>query len=399
MKYKTSTLGEIADVQTGPFGSQLHNEDYVESGTPIVTVEHLGKRRFTTQNLPFVNDEDKERLSKYSMKKGDIIFSRVGSIDRCSFVTSETDGWLFSGRCLRVRASSEIDPKWLYYFFCMESTKRFIKSIAVGATMPSINTKLLSEVPIKYPEDIRVQEESANVLSLIDDIIEANEDATNNIMQQAMAIYRKKFVEHENSQRKVCKAEDYFDISIGKTPPRKEFQWFSSNKEDMTWVSISDMGDCGLFIDDSSEYLTREAIEKHNIKIVPDNTVLLSFKLTVGRIAITNGEMTTNEAIAHFRTDNDLIVEYLYCYLKNFNYQTLGSTSSIAQAVNSKMIKAMPIIIPEGKELDEFHNIASSMFAEIKSLQEESKKLKELRDTLLPKLISGELISSELNIQ
>ena len=76
-------LRDIADIQTGPFGSQLHKEDYVDIGTPIVTVEHLGNRVFTEQNLPKVSDEDKARLSKYVLKEGDIVFSRVGSVDRC----------------------------------------------------------------------------------------------------------------------------------------------------------------------------------------------------------------------------------------------------------------------------------------------------------------------------
>mgnify|MGYP004670586749 CR=1 FL=1 len=91
------SLAEVADIQTGPFGSQLHNEDYISTGTPIVTVEHLGSRRFTRQNLPMVSEEDCLRLRKYAMKPGDIIFSRVGSVDRCSLALEENDGWLFSG--------------------------------------------------------------------------------------------------------------------------------------------------------------------------------------------------------------------------------------------------------------------------------------------------------------
>lgn len=213
-----------------------------------------------------------------------------------------------------------------------------------------------------------------------------------------LAIYRHSFVDTTNELRKTCRADEYFDISIGKTPPRKEPQWFSSNPEDVTWVSISDMGTCGLYISESSEQLTKEAVDRHNVKIVPDNTVLLSFKLTVGRIAITDGEMTTNEAIAHFKTDKKEINEYLYCYLKCFNYQTMGSTSSIATAVNSKIIKSMPFIIPTDEEITEFHILAAPMFAKIKANQAEISNLSILRDTLLPKLMSGELDISDIDI-
>lgn len=187
-------------------------------------------------------------------------------------------------------------------------------------------------------------------------------NVNDNLEQQAMALYRQMFVENNNDARRECRADEYFDISIGKTPPRKEAQWFSMNPTDCIWVSISDMGRCGMYIADSSEYLTHESVDKFNIKVVPDNTVLLSFKLTVGRVAITDGAMVTNEAIAHFKTDKPEINEYLYCYLKDFNYQTMGSTSSIATAVNSKIIKAIPFVIPTDAELVSFHSATAPMF-------------------------------------
>ena len=176
----TKQLQFLADIQTGPFGSQLHKEDYVEIGTPIETVEHLGNRIFTEQNLPRVSDDDKARLEKYVLQHGDIVFSRVGSVDRCSFVDEEHDGWLFSGRCLRVRPNEQIDAMYLYYYFCMEETKQFVRNIAVGATMPSINTKLMGEVPITYPSLIE-QKRTAKILAAIDDRIENNTKINDNL--------------------------------------------------------------------------------------------------------------------------------------------------------------------------------------------------------------------------
>lgn len=175
MTFKDALIGDIASVQTGPFGSQLHKKDYVLVGTPIVTVEHLGERKMTRQNLPCVSDADKERLSKYTLQYGDLVFSRVGSVDRCSSVSEDEDGWMFSGRCLRVRPNNpdEIYHRYLYYFFSLEATKDFVRNIAVGATMPSINTRLLAEVPISYPS-IEEQRSIGDTLSALDDRIEAN---------------------------------------------------------------------------------------------------------------------------------------------------------------------------------------------------------------------------------
>ena len=226
----------------------------------------------------------------------------------------------------------------------------------------------------------------------------SKEHTNDNLLEQAQSLYREMFVNTTNNHRHVCRAEEYFDITIGKTPPRKEPEWFTTNPSDVTWVSISDMGNCGTFIRKSSEQLKQEAVDKFNIEVVPDNTVLLSFKLTIGRIAITHGKMTTNEAIAHFKTDKTHINEYLYCYLKNYNYQTMGSTSSIATAVNSKIIKAMPFIIPDKDEIFRFHTIASPIFKQILNNQIESETLSEMRDALLPRLMSGELNVSDIDL-
>ena len=289
------------------------------------------------------------------------------------------------------------DKDFLYYVLADDDFFTYSMATSKGTKMPrGDKTSIMQyEVPLI---DLQVQKKIASVLKALDEKIKLNNEINNNLLEQVLTLYRNRFVDTVNNERRICRADEYFDISIGKTPPRKEPQWFSTNTQDVTWVSISDMGTCGLYIGSSSEQLTKEAVDRHNVKIVPDNTVLLSFKLTVGRIAITNGEMTTNEAIAHFKTDKKEINEYLYCYLKCFNYQTMGSTSSIATAVNSKIIKGMPFVVPTDDELIDFHSVVAPMFAKIKANQTESEKLTAVRDTLLPKLMSGELDVSDIEL-
>ena len=188
-------------------------------------------------------------------------------------------------------------------------------------------------------------------------------------------------------------ADELFDIGIGKTPPRKETEWFSTNPGDMQWISIKDMGNSGVFITESSEFLTNQAVDKFNIRKIPENTVLLSFKLTIGRVSITTCETTTNEAIAHFKiTDKSfLTTEYLYLFFQQFDFNSLGSTSSIATAVNSKTIKGIEILIPNEELIKAFQMKISNIFAQIKNLTMENKNLVETRDLLLPKLLNGEI--------
>ena len=141
-----------AGIQTGPFGSQLHSSDYVKTGTPIITVQHLLDNRIDRTDLPRVSEADRARLSKYTIREGDIVLSRVGSVDRRSLVRGPEDGWLFSGRCLRVRPDpSKLDPQYLSYFFGMPAFREHIRAISVGATMPSLNTTILSNVTVVYP--------------------------------------------------------------------------------------------------------------------------------------------------------------------------------------------------------------------------------------------------------
>lgn len=187
--------------------------------------------------------------------------------------------------------------------------------------------------------------------------------------------------------------ESLAEVGIGKTPPRKEPQWFTEGEGDWRWVSIKDMGASGVFQQRSSEFLTAEAVSRFNVRVVPDRTVLLSFKMTIGRVAITDGPMVTNEAIAHFKLPSDAKIssKYLYLYLKGFDYSTLGSTSSIADAVNSKTIRELPITVANPDLIDRFIKSVAPLFEEMRNRQNEITALGATRNALLPKLLSGEI--------
>ena len=174
--WEVTKLGEVADVKTGPFGSALHEKDYVEDGTPIITVEHLGEQGVVYVNLPMVSAFDRNRLKAYTLLKGDIVFSRVGSVDRNALIKEEESGWLFSGRLLRIRLkTSQICSAFLSYYFNQEHTKQRIRSVAVGQTMASLNTQILKNIEIAFPPTRAEQRAIATVLSDMDAEIAALE--------------------------------------------------------------------------------------------------------------------------------------------------------------------------------------------------------------------------------
>ncbi|MCY1246721.1 hypothetical protein D9M72_599860 [compost metagenome] len=115
--------------------------------------------------------------------------------------------------------------------------------------------------------------------------------------------------------------------------------------------------------------------------------------MTIGRVAISDGEMTTNEAIAHFRltANSELTTEYIYLHLKQFDFSTLSSTSSIADAVNSKTVREIPILVPTSEVLTAFQSQVGALFARLRNAERHARTLQTLRDTMLPRLISGQL--------
>lgn len=151
-------LGKIADVQTGPFGSQLHQEDYVTDGTPLVSVENLGEFHLNRKHLPRVSSEDCARLTRYIMDEGDIIFSRVGYVDRSSYVSRMENGWMFSGSCLRIRNNDPIYALYTYFYLNTRDSKETFRNIAIGATRPSINSSILLDFEIKLPSKSEMEQ-------------------------------------------------------------------------------------------------------------------------------------------------------------------------------------------------------------------------------------------------
>lgn len=391
-KWKECKLEKVAEVQTGPFGSQLKNEQYIKGGTPVVTVEHIKSFRIIDFDYPSVTDNDRNRLSKYLLKAGDIIFTRVGSVDLSAFVKQHQDGWMFSSRMLRVRPNQDVDSRFLSYYFQQKRFREYILSISVGATMPSINTEILKGIPISYPP-VPEQKAIASVLSSLDDKIDLLHRQNKTLESMAETLFRQWFVEEAQEDWEAKPLSEVINIAIGRTPPRKEFHWFSTNPKDMKWVSIKDMGESGVYIFNTSEYLTQESVETFNIPIIPNETVVLSFKMTVGRVGITTEPMLSNEAIAHFKFDENtpFSKEYLYIWLKTFRYDSLGSTSSIVTAINSSMIKEMKIVIPDDITMSNFQARTEPVFNKIKQNQTQILTLEKLRNTLLPKLMSGEV--------
>lgn len=378
---RMTQLKTIADIQTGPFGSQLHKEDYVETGTPIVTVEHLGNRVFTEQNLPRVSDSDKARLIKYTLSTGDIVFSRVGSVDRCSYVDKSHDGWMFSGRCLRVRPTELVDSLYLYYYFCLEETKQFVRNIAVGATMPSINTKLLGEVEIALP-DLNNQKRIAAVLSSLDDKIENNQKLNDNLQQQAAALFSSLY-DRSNTE---VRFTDLIQILGGGTPKTGENTYWNGN---IAFFTPKDVGTPYTLITEKT--ISKEGLSHCNSRLYPVNTVFVTARGTVGKVGMSGVPMAMNQSCyALVGKETHQLLVYFYT-LKAVDRLKHKASGAVFDAITTRDFESEQIMKLSDDDATAFLRVAEPMFQEVLNNNIENLRLSTLRDSLLPKLMSGEI--------
>lgn len=324
---------------------------YLMKGISLIRSQNVLDISFAEDGLAYISDEQARKLQNVEILEGDILLNITGdSVARVCIVPNHILPARVNQHVAIIRVDkTKADNNYILYSL-IKSKKTLLALASAGSTRNALTKKMIEEFEVFLPS-LAEQKRIASILSSLDDKIAVNRRINANLEAQAEALFKSWFVDFTPFKDqpfvdselgpipqgwKVGKADDFYKINIGKTPPRKEKEWFSKNESDNKWISISDMGNCGLFISNSAEKLTNAAIKKFNISLVPVNTILLSFKLTIGRVAISDCDLTTNEAIARFILPDECYLEFSFLMLKLYNYSTLGSTSSIATAVNSK---------------------------------------------------------------
>ena len=424
-------LGNIAISQTGPFGSQLHEEDYVSEGTPIVTVEHLGDTNFTHQNLPFVSEADTKRLSKYILIEGDIVFSRVGSIDRNVYVDKNHEGWMFSGRCIRVRADkNKVNPRYLSYYFKQNSFKKMMMNLAVGATMPSLNTKIMNSIELDLlPRES--QDKIANILSAIDDKIQINNQINQELETIAKTLYDYWFVQFDFPDQN----GKPYKSSGGKMVYHPELKreipegwgmttfssWISDNKTG-DWGKETSEGnyklevDCirgadinGLSGNGKIDMPTRFILEKNKNKLLTDFDIVIEISggsptQSTGRI-VGISENVLNRfdlplicsnfckavSLNEQETFYNFVYEWKNLYDNGVLFSWEGKTSGIKNLLFDSFVANYHIAQPPIDLMKQFFDFASSVDKKTQLLLKQNQELTQLRDWLLPMLMNGQV--------
>ena len=408
-EWKKEKLGDYVEVLSG---FAFKSKDFTSEGVPVIKIKNISPPNVSLEDLSYVPMTIVTQNPRYILSRGDVLIAMTGShINQIASVVGRVGRIRYDVLSVlnqRVGKIVNKDDKkssldFVYYYLSQYEVKVELAQKAGGAAnQANISPKDIKDLMFPCPP-VETQHRIATILSRYESLIENYQKQIKLLEEAAQRLYKEWFVDlhfpgHENTKIvdgvpegwEKKPALDFFEMSIGRTPPRTQKQWFTKGSNGIPWVSISDMKDT-MFVQETAEELTQDACENYNIKVIPKGTILLSFKLTVGRVAFAGADVCTNEAIAHFQKEGDEWKAYTLMYLRNYNYDSLGNTSGISKAVNSTIIKNMPFVMPCTAILQEFSQRVLPFIKQTENLQSQLRLLTEARDRLLPKLMSGEI--------
>ena len=384
MEWKEVRLGDIADVQTGPFGSQLHKSDYIAEGIPCIMPTNIGPHlNFIVDGIAHVSEVDANRLSRHLTEFGDIIYARRGDIEKCAYVTTNEEKWLCGTGCLKIRCNNEVNSRFIAYLLSTAECKKWITGNAVGTTMLNLSKGILSNLPLLVPshED---QRRIASILSSLDRKIELNNKINADLEEMAQAIFKNWFVDFEP-----FKDGKFVDSELGMIPE----EW-----------KVGRLGELCNF-KRGKNLLTKNAIDE-GVPVVAGGLEPSCYHnvANTGAPVITVSGSGANAGFMRmyhvpiWASDCSFIdiscenFYFVYCFLKvNSKLLKHAQTGAVQPHVKPSDIHDFELVIPDKESIYDFQDKVKPFFDRIASLQKESSRLSLLRLSLLPRLMSGEL--------
>lgn len=342
--------------------------------------------------------------NNFIYNKPSVLIGRKGSINKVKYI--DVPFWTVDTLFYTEVNEDIIIPKYLYYLMSLIDLSRYDE----GTTIPSLTTKTLNSLEFSIPS-LNYQDKIIKILSNLDSKIEFNSKINKNLENILKNLYNHWFVtlKHFNSEEiidtklgkmlsnwKIKELKDFSeDIVCGKTPLTKNSENYGGK---IPFVTIPDMHN-NIFVIDTERYLSEKGSNSQIKKLLPENSVCVSCIATVGLASLTTEKSHTNQQINTIVCNNE---SQYFLYLKMLTLskyiEMLGSSGSTTLNLNKKQFSKIKIIVPSEKVIKEFTKTVKPIFNKIKENQLEIKKLNNLRDILLPKLMSGELDISDIQI-
>ena len=380
MKWEKVKLGDIATcIQPGPFGSQLHNSDYSKEGTPIIMPKDIVGGAIVHSGLLKVSEEHVKRLSRHQVYEGNLMVARKGDVRKCAYITANENGWMTGSDCLKVVLDeSKCYPKFIYYQLRSEHIGRWLEKVSIGATMPSLNTGLLSGIEMVLPP-IEIQKQIAGILSDYDDLIENNQKQIKLLEEAAQRLYKEWFVDlrfpgHENTKIVDGVPEGW---SRGLLKELISVNYGKDHKKAPDDGNIPVYGSGGL-------------MRKCNKSLHSGEAVLIPRKGSLNNIMYVDETFWTVDTMFYATMKQPHTAIFVYFFVKAFDMYSMNIGAAVP-SMTAKILDAMDVVIPDKETMEKFDKRAKTYFNKIKTLQGQNDWLKIARDLLLPKLMSGEV--------
>jgi type I restriction enzyme S subunit len=405
MKWMTVTVSHYidsgeADLQTGPFGTQLKATHYVDAGTPVINVRNIGLGKLAPEKLEFVPDDIAERLSSHLLQPDDIVFGRRGAVDRHMLVGAEQEGWMQGSDCMRLRfLSDSVYPQFVSYRFLDAAHRQWMLTQASSkATMAGLNHDIIRRIPLRLPPR-DVQRRIASILSAYDDLIENNNRRIALLEQAARLLYEEWFVRLRFPGREHTRIVDgvpkgWGRVRLDSVAVVNRETLSGKHDGEIEYVDIASVtpGE----INATTTYDFREAPSRAR-RVVRHGDIIWScvrpnrrshaviwnppenLIASTGFAVITPTSLPTS--FLYWSTTTDAFAGYLENRARGAAYP----------AVVSGDFEAAEVLEPPAPLVKAFDDFAQPILAQAHTLQIQNRRLKAARDLLLPRLISGEI--------
>ena len=409
MSWHRVELGDVSrSVQTGPFGSQLHQSDYSEDGIPVVMPKDLVDGHISEASIARVSSEHVERLSRHKIEKGDILYSRRGDVGRCAYASEKEVGWLCGTGCLRVSVNPVVaNSKYVFYQLQKPETVGWVINHAVGATMLNLNTSILSAIPLNLPS-IENQNRTVDILSSYDELIENNQHQIKLLEEAAQRLYKEWFVDlhfpgHEQVKIVDGVPEGWKKKSLGKVINVIRGRSYSSKelseKKGTLMVNLSSIRPFGGYNRGeekfyNGKYNQEQIVETHDL--IMGVTDMTQERRTVGRVAVVpnlhKDAMISMDLIKLVPIEGSPL--FYYALLKYGGYSEIVSrfaNGTNVMHLRSDVLNVVDVIMPTMELQNRYTVLFEAIQSRIDALQDQVLAATEARDRLLPKLMSGEI--------
>ncbi len=428
--WEFTTLGEVCqrgggNIQTGPFGSQLHASDYVPVGVPSIMPTNIGENRIVEDGIVRITEDDANRLGQHRLRAGDIVYSRRGDVEKRALIREREEGWLCGTGCLKVRlGSGVVDPLFASLFLGHPAIREWIVRHAVGATMPNLNTSIMSAVPFALPP-LAEQKAIAQILGALDDKIELNRRMNATLEAMARALFQSWFIDFDPVRAKldgrnpvglddttaalfsatfqdseaghipkgwtIKPVGEVVDCVGGGTPSTAEPKYWEGGTHH--WTTPKDFSSLQApVLLDTDRKITDAGIAKISSGLLPVGTLLLSSRAPVGYLAIAAMPVAINQGFialkCNERASNFFMLNWCQTNMAEIESRATGTTFAEISKQNFRPIR---VVLPPKELMAVFTNKVAPFYAQITANLRQFRTLATLRDTLLPKLLNGEI--------